>query len=147
MQNLLTHTLALAIIIAMAGCSKTPNIGLRDGNLLPCPGKPNCVSSQAKDDGHRIDPIPYGSGKKEALDRLVSLISGMKRANIITKSDDYLHAEFRSALFRFVDDVEFLFDGGSKMIHVRSASRVGYSDMGVNRKRVEEIRRLFTQKE
>jgi uncharacterized protein (DUF1499 family) len=69
----------------------------------------------------------------------------MKRAKIITEKDDYIHAEYTSALFRFVDDVELYFDKAKKIIHVRSASRVGYGDMGVNRKRVEELRALFSK--
>ncbi|MEN6507422.1 MAG: DUF1499 domain-containing protein, partial [Smithella sp.] len=71
--------------------------------------------------------------------------SGMKRIKIVAEKEDYLHAEAKSLIFRFVDDVEFYFPANEKIIHVRSASRVGYSDMGVNRKRVEEIRKRFVE--
>ena len=74
---------------------------------------------------------------------LIEAVSGMKRARIVAAEERYIHAEFTSALFRFVDDVEFLLDSETKTIHVRSASRVGYSDLGVNRRRVEEIRSRF----
>jgi len=77
------------------------------------------------------------------MERLIDLIQGMKRARIITMKDHYIHAEFTSAFFRFVDDVEFYFDSEAKIIQMRSASRIGYSDFGVNRQRMEKVRSLF----
>ena len=81
--------------------------------------------------------------KEEAMKGLVAVIESMRRTKIVTMTDDYLHVEFRSLVFRFVDDVEFYFDDRGKTIHLRSASRVGHSDLGVNRKRVERIREVF----
>ena len=78
-----------------------------------------------------------------AMERLIEVIQGMKRCRIITMGDHYVHAEFTSAFFRFVDDVEFYFDSEAKIIDMRSASRIGYSDFGVNRQRMEKIRSLF----
>jgi uncharacterized protein (DUF1499 family) len=123
------------------------NLGVKDGKLASCPDKPNCVSSQAADPAHKIDPIVYKSGRVNAYSTLVDIITNMKRTKIVTKSDNYIHAEFTSAIFRFVDDVEFYFDGTKNIIHVRSASRVGHSDMGVNRKRIEQMRKLFAEKD
>ena len=77
------------------------------------------------------------------MERLIDVIQGMKRGRIITMEDHYIRAEFTSAFFRFVDDVEFYFDTEAKIIHMRSASRIGYSDFGVNRERLEKLRSLF----
>jgi uncharacterized protein (DUF1499 family) len=77
------------------------------------------------------------------MKELTVIVQTFPRTSVITVSDSYLHAEFTSLIFRFVDDVEFVIDNDAKVIHVRSASRLGTSDLGVNRKRVEEIRRLW----
>jgi uncharacterized protein (DUF1499 family) len=90
-----------------------------------------------------IDPLRYEGTVEKARARLIEAVSGMKRARIVVAEERYLRAEFTSAIFRFVDDVEFLVDDGTGTIHVRSASRVGNSDLGTNRRRVEEIRSRF----
>ncbi len=115
------------------------------GPLKACPKSPNCVSSQAVDPEHAIAPLVYTGSVTEAYAQLKKVLSGMKRIKIVAEKEDYLHAEAKSLIFRFVDDVEFYFPANEKIIHVRSASRVGYSDMGVNRKRVEEIRKRFAE--
>lgn len=136
---------ALVLCLFMSCCSGTrpATLGIKEGRLSPCPGSPNCVSTQAAGDKHSIDPIRYTGTKEQAKQRLVQVISSMKRAKIITDEGDYLYAEFTSLLFRFVDDVEFSFDEVNKLIHFRSASRLGYSDLGANRKRMEAIRKGF----
>jgi uncharacterized protein (DUF1499 family) len=118
--------------------------GLADGRLAACPGSPNCVSSQARDERHGIAPLSFSGDAKDALDRLCSIVSGMKGGRVVERRDNYVHATFTSSVFRFVDDLEFLADGANHVIDVRSASRMGYSDFGVNRRRVEQIRKLFT---
>jgi uncharacterized protein (DUF1499 family) len=135
----------LLFIVLMLGCSagRPVNLGITHGKSLPCPDSPNCVSSQSPDKRHFIEPIPYEGEQQLARDRLVAVIQGMKRSKIVTASDDYIHAEFTSAFFRFVDDVEFYFDSEAKTIHMRSASRIGYSDFGVNRKRLEDIKSML----
>jgi uncharacterized protein (DUF1499 family) len=134
------HLLLPAVLLI--GCSGTrPDVlGVRDRKLLPCPSSPNCVSSQAPDEGHRIAPIPYTGPERDAWSRLIDIITTLPRTKVITDSGTYLHVEFTSLIFRFVDDVEFLADDAAKVIHVRSASRVGRSDFGVNRRRIETIR-------
>lgn len=117
--------------------------GINDGRLAPCPDRPNCVSSQATAATHAIAPLRYATTPELAMQRLQQVIHSMPRTRIVTVNDRYLHAEFTSAVLRFVDDVEFQFDTVNRLIHVRSASRVGYSDLGVNRKRVEIIRKAF----
>jgi uncharacterized protein (DUF1499 family) len=137
---------ALIISVLLTGCSgsRPTNLGIRDGKLAPCPESPNCVSSQSTDKKHFIKPLSYDGSLAEARGKLVSIIQTMKRSRIISQEDTYIHAEFTSALFRFVDDTEFYFDDRAKTIHMRSASRIGYSDLGVNRKRIETIRSKFT---
>ena len=132
----------LSLGLLLAGCTSTRpmNLGVHDGKLAPCPASPNCVSSQSKDRDHSIEPLRYTGSPGEAMDRLQKIIIGMERSRIITETGSYIHAEFTSALFRFVDDVEFFLDERAAVIQVRSSSRIGYSDLGVNRKRVEDIR-------
>lgn len=107
--------------------------------LGPCPATPNCVSSRADDDLHRIDPLPLPAG--DPIDRIAEVVLSFPRTAIVERNDNYLHATFTSRVFRFVDDVEFLIDRNAGAVHVRSASRVGVGDMGVNRSRVEAIRK------
>lgn len=139
----LTTTLMLCMFMTCCSGTRPSTIGMKEGRLSPCPQSPNCVSTQADDDAHRIDPLKYSGTKEQAKQRLVQVITSMPRARITTDEGDYIHAEFTSFLFRFVDDVEFFFDDSAGLIHFRSASRVGYSDLGVNRKRMEEIRGRF----
>jgi uncharacterized protein (DUF1499 family) len=111
--------------------------------LTPCPSSPNCVSSLSEDRKHAIEPLQYTGSRDEARNRLVGILDKQAAARVTINETDYIHAEFRSQIFRFVDDVEFLFSDEEKIIHVKSASRIGYSDLGANRKRVEWIRRVF----
>lgn len=133
--------------IILVGCarSRSTATGVNDGQLAPCPDSPNCVSSQSTDKKHQIEPISFQGTPAETFAALKSAIQSMKRAKIVEEKDDYLHAEFRSAVFGFVDDVEFLLEEETNVIHVRSASRTGYSDFGVNRKRVESIRSKLSE--
>lgn len=138
--------LIMATIIA--GCAgREPTLGIDSGQLTPCPNSPNCVNSQASSgDSHFIPSIEYSCTRKEARQRLLEIIQATNRTRIITSTEDYVRVEFTSRIFRFVDDVEFYFPADS-VIHVRSASRVGYSDLGANRKRVERIRDKFSMAE
>ncbi|MBV7327975.1 DUF1499 domain-containing protein [Chloroflexi bacterium TSY] len=115
------------------------------GRFAPCPNKPNCVCSQDSDQRHAIDPFPLTGSIDEGREQLVAILNAMPRSTIITVEDDYIHAEFRSRIFRFVDDVEFWLDAKNGVIHLRSAARSGYSDLGVNRARIEEIRSGYFQ--
>ena len=136
-------------VLFLTSCSgnRPENLGVTDGRFVPCPGSPNCVSSQSADEEHYIDPLVYEGTMTEAHEKLLAVLHSMKRARIVTQQDLYIHAEFTSGLFRFVDDVEFFFDDEHNTIHVRSASRVGYSDLGANRKRIERIRDEFSSQE
>ena len=138
---------SVLVVFLFSGCSGTwpPNLGVKNGRFSPCPPFPNCVSSQSEDERHRIDPIRFTSTPGEAMERIKKVVKAMKRTTLVRESPDYLLVEFRT-LLGFVDDGEFYVDGSQKVIHLRSASRVGQWDWGVNRKRMETIRMEFGRK-
>ena len=111
--------------------------------ITPCPNKPNCVSSVDKGRSSFIEPLHYRGDVAEVKSRLVKIISGMPRTVIVVNEGNYLHVTFTSRVFGFVDDVEFFINYEQGVIQVRSASRSGKYDFGVNRRRVESIRRLL----
>ncbi|WP_245667204.1 DUF1499 domain-containing protein [Leptospira tipperaryensis] len=117
-------------------------LGLQNGKLGSCPGTPNCVSSivPEADAEHSIKPLSYKGTPEEGKAKLKAAIGEIARTQIIKEESNYLYVEFTSLIWRFVDDVEFLFDPSTPTIHVRSASRLGKSDLGVNRKRIEILR-------
>jgi uncharacterized protein (DUF1499 family) len=131
--------------VLLGGCSGTipEGLGVRDGRLAPCPPSPNCVCSQAADAAHRIPPIAYQGERAAARERLLKTLTTLPRTKVTTVSDSYLHAASASALFGFVDDLEFFFPEGRPVIEVRSAARLGWSDFGVNRRRIETLRTAF----
>ncbi len=136
--------LPIIVLATLSALAKRPsNLGVTDGQLAPCPSSPNCVSTQATNPRHAIEPLRFTGSADAARDRLVQVLKAQPRAKIITQTDNYIHAEFTSRLFRFVDDVEFFIDEEKSVIHFRSASRVGYSDLGANRQRMEGIRQAF----
>ena len=116
--------------------------GAGDADLPPCPSSPNCVSSRDPDPSRRVDPIPFQRTAEEAREVLETVLRSLPRATIVASSGSRIRAEFRSRL-GFVDDVEFRIDEAAGVIHLRSASRTGYWDLGVNRRRVEAIRNAF----
>ena len=117
------------------------NLGVKDGRLAPCKRTPNCVSSQAdaQDREHYIAPLAF----RGTMQSLRKAVESMPRATVISAEGNYLYAEYRSRLMRYVDDVELHYDEKAGVVHVRSASRLGRRDFGVNRARVEELRRLI----
>ena len=121
-------------------------VGIVDGKFYPCPNTPNCVSTQATDAKHKISPISYSGTMSEAKEKIIKIVNSLKRTKIITNTENYIHAEVRTATFKFVDDVEFLFDDSEKIIQFHSRARSGHSDMGVNRKRKEKIREMLINK-
>jgi len=131
----------LILLQCSASCSADKQVPGRE--LPPCPASPNCVSSREPAGVHHVEPFPYQGSQAEARARLIAVIHSMPREKMVVAEGNYLQVKFRSAVFRFVDNVEFLFDDAHKVIHIRSASRVGYYDFGVNRRRVEELRKRF----
>jgi len=116
-------------------------------NLLePCPASPNCVCSAYPDDtAHAIEPFRYETDADTAWAAVRRAVDGLPRTRVVTSEPGYLRAESRTLLLRFVDDLEFRLDATAGVIHVRSASRTGYSDLGVNRRRVETLRVRFRE--
>ena len=142
--------LGAALVVAAAGvttsfaCTAIPeDIGLESGRLRPCPDSPNCVVSEG--DAANVDPFPYTGDGNEALTRLADLMVANENARIETLEPPYAHVVFTTSLMRFRDDVELRVDEANGVIQVRSASRVGHSDLGANRDRVERIRALWAE--
>jgi uncharacterized protein (DUF1499 family) len=123
----------------------TPRFGVTNGRLAACPNSPNCVSTQAEDAAHRIEPFAFTGDLSSAMQRLKSIIARQPRMKIVAETDNYLHVEAASRLFRFVDDVEFFLDEAAGIVHFRSASRVGHFDLGVNRARMETLRSAWVE--
>ena len=140
---------ALGGFVLLTGCSvKAPKLGVEQERLAVCPSKPNCVNSQADDDAHYIDPLLAQGSSTKIKNDILHVLKELKGAEVVTVDDNYIRAEFTSTLFRFVDDVEFYFPEvlpEETKVHIRSASRVGHSDLGANKKRMENIRREFTR--
>ncbi len=138
------YLFSLVAIATLTGCAgMTPKqLGVVNSGLYPCPSSPNCVSSYAQD-SHKIAPIQHALSIEQAQARLLSTLSQFHEAKLTFQEPGYVRYEFTSRFFGFVDDVEFLILPST--IEVRSASRLGYSDLGVNRKRIEAIRKAFTE--
>jgi uncharacterized protein (DUF1499 family) len=127
----------------MLNWRRPTNLGAKDGRLAPCKRTPNCVSSQADpaDAEHYIAPIEF-RGPMADLRRAVE---AMERSRVIQADSSYLYAEYRTKLMRYVDDLELYYDAKQGVVHVRSASRLGRRDFGVNRRRVEDLRRIIAK--
>ena len=136
------RTMFAVLVVSLCACSgeRPTDLGVADSRLAPCPSSPNCVSSHATDKEHRIAALELAVEPAEAWKAVREVVSELSRTRIITATDDYLHAECTSRLMRFVDDLELQLVSDRGTIAVRSASRVGHSDLGVNRERVESLR-------
>ena len=115
--------------------------------VQPCPRTPNCVSTESDDPRHRIQPIPFTGSAAEARERLLAVLRGMRGAEVVADERGRMRVEFTTPLFRYVDDVDLLIDEASGTIRFRSASRKGHWDLGVNRRRMEKVRRQFARAE
>ena len=139
-KKLSTFGVSLALLVQSGAFAQATPPG---AGLAPCPSSPNCVSSQAADEARRVEPLRYTGNEADARSRLLGVLRGMAGAEVLPGAGEHLHAAFRSAVFGFVDDVNFVFDPAGE-IQVRSASRTGYYDFGANRRRVEAIRAAFS---
>ena len=128
--------LLLALVMAMSSAQPT---------LAPCPKTPNCVSTQASDPDKHMAPIPFTGDLDTARTRLLALLLRESRVKVVETREDYVHAVFTTRLMRFKDDVEFALDAEAGLIHFRSASRVGHSDWGANRHRMERVTTKFLE--
>jgi len=126
-------------VMGILSGKRPAGLGVTNGKLKPPPSSPNAVASQATD-AHQIAPLAYRGSPEVAITALRAIVDSTANTRIVEMRPDYLYAEYASSLLGFVDDVEFYLPPGANVIHVRSASRLGYSDLGVNRKRIEAIR-------
>jgi uncharacterized protein (DUF1499 family) len=138
--------LSLLLLATMVHGATAGEFRAKDYRLASCPDSPNCVCTLDDSEEHAIAPYPYQKTLDEAKAVLKQVFRARSRTKLVQEEASYLHYEVRSLLFRFVDDVEMVFDDASKTIHFRSASRVGYSDFGANRRRMEEVRSLLEGK-
>ncbi|MBD2199921.1 MULTISPECIES: DUF1499 domain-containing protein [Calothrix] len=137
----LLFSITLAIFLTLTtNPAFAASLGLNNGYLSSCPASDNCVVSQDADAKHAIKPIPYHVDRNVAKETLLKVLTVVPRTEVIEQTENYIHALSKSRIFKFVDDVEFYFPADESVIHVRSASRVGESDLGVNRRRIEQIR-------
>ena len=130
----------VGILMVMSSCAF--NQGMPE-NDVGCPDAPKCISSQVQDPRHFIEPFTFDDQAAEAMLRLKDALLSEKRVTIVIEQPTYLRAEVRSLIFSFVDDVEFTLLPEQGLVQIRSSARIGYSDFGVNRRRVERIRQLF----
>ncbi len=131
--------------VSCTGGTAPVKLGLKNSKLAACPTSPNCVSSDASDAKHRIDPFLLTAPPAEVWQKVQSSVAALPRTKIVIVEGNYLRAECRSAVFGFVDDLELHLRPDEMRIAVRSEARLGYSDFGVNRKRVEALRSEFLQ--
>lgn len=138
--------LLICIMVTMLGaCSSATKKGpTYDGSELgACPNSPNCISSLAEDDKHYLEAIEYDITKEQAKEIILEIVKEEKNSEVLKIEDDYIHVIFKSGVFKFIDDLEFVFLEDKNTINFRSAARSGYSDFGVNRKRLERIKKEF----
>lgn len=136
----LTILLTLMITIIFPSITWAASLGIDNDHLAPCPPSNNCVVSQNGDAKHSIEPIIYHVDSDTAKKTLLKVLTVVPRTEVIEQTDNYIHALSKSRIFKFIDDVEFYLPADESVIHIRSASRVGESDLGVNRRRMEQIR-------
>src|SRR4249919_2974615 len=142
-RNRRTAAAMLTALLAACAGERPDGLGLRDGRLAPCKPSPNCVASQtdrAADPAHYVAPLALRGDPAPGWDAIVAIVRAGPRVQIVVVRPGYLHAEYASRVFGFVDDVELALDPVAKLVHVRSASRLGYGDFGVNRARIEDLR-------
>ena len=143
-KTISTATILLSAVLLTACTGTRPaDIGINNDQLTPCPESPNCVSSfeDKKDETHYIKAYSISEvNQATAWTSLQTIIEQNGSAEIISANDSYIYAEFTSGIMKFVDDTEFMLDTDNKLIHLRSASRLGYRDFDVNRDRLEVIR-------
>ena len=119
------------------------NIGVENGKLAQIPNKPNAVSSQTDEEDKKVEALEFKVNLEDSKEKLLKSIQDYGNAKIIKNEKNYIYAIFTTGKMKYHDDVEFYFDENAKLIHFRSASRIGYSDMGLNRERYNKLRELY----
>jgi len=136
--------IGVMLMLLSIASRKQPELGLLNGQLRPCPTSPNCVCSEVPVEGAFVEPLSYTTTAEDAWRNIKQAIVDTGGV-VVTEQDSYLHARYETALMRYIDDVELRLDTNHQVIHIRSASRVGQSDLGANRKRVARIRAAFAK--
>ena len=149
MSKIRVFLIYFIILSIFVGCSGKPPAerGVHDGRFLDCPQTPNCVSTMTTQPDRLVHQLNYTISREEAKSRIKDVIDELGNASLKEEKANYFWFECRSKWLGFVDDLEIYFPEKEKVIHMRSASRLGYSDLGVNEKRIEHIRKLFHVKE
>lgn len=136
----------LFVLLILAACSAPvpEGLGVFEGKLLECPDSPNCVSTMAPkdDEKHYMAPLSFDDLQDARL-KVLSIVMETPRTEILLQNKEYIHTTYTTPIMRFVDDVEFYFDEDEKLLHFRSASRIGYSDLGTNRRRMEKFKKAY----
>ncbi|MCG8670319.1 MAG: DUF1499 domain-containing protein [Pseudomonadales bacterium] len=133
----------MCLTIGLSACAGSPpeNLGIQDNKLAPCPSSPNCVSSYETSADHKVSPWSYKGNSADAQNKLLSILKSKDNVKVVSEQNGYVRAEFESSLMGFVDDVEFVITNAE--VHMRSASRLGYSDLGANKKRIDGLAAEF----
>jgi len=139
---MIKYALLLGIFLTLSSCSITQHVNPTD---MKCPDSPKCVSSEEQNTAQFIQPFSFADQPEQAMARLKAALLSEPQVTIIKEHSTYLYAEVRSPLFGFVDDVKFVLMSEQGRIQVRSSARTGYSDLGVNRRRIERIRKMFNE--
>jgi len=137
----------LLLTIILWGCSGSPTErqNSESSGFLDCPDTPNCVSSLAKNLKYRVEPFKLKNDPKTSWDIVKKTVELLPRTKVVSADNNDIHAECKSLIFRFVDDLTLHLTPSNGIIHIRSASRIGYSDLGVNRRRIENLRKKLQQ--
>ncbi|MFG1497204.1 DUF1499 domain-containing protein [Saccharospirillum sp. HFRX-1] len=143
----LVALIALNILTIIVQNNRVPELGHDNGKLKPLSKKPNAVSTQADDEERRVRPWPFKADQAATRAAILAAVKAYGGAEVITEQDDYIYVVFTTAKMHFHDDVEFYLDSEAQQVHFRSASRAGYSDMGLNRQRYEQLTELYAQAE
>ena len=142
--SIIVLLLGLTLLTLLVKNNITPtNLGETNGSLAPLPRTPNAVSSQTSDIRKKVDPFPFKQNLTESKNSIKIILEDFEGLTLLHESKNYIHAFTTSKTMRFHDDIEFFFDERSKVVHFRSASRIGYSDMNVNRNRYERLKESY----
>lgn len=152
LEKLMTYFLIFLVVFIAANFgriywqnSQVPTLGVTDGKLAPISKKPNNVSTQTDVDEKRVTPWPFKGSQEETMAAIKAAVNTYGGATVQTETADYLYVIFTTSLMKYHDDAEFWLDAENQVVHFRSASRAGYSDMGLNRKRFDALTELYNQ--
>ncbi|WFD10813.1 DUF1499 domain-containing protein [Tepidibacter hydrothermalis] len=143
MKVFLTILTLIIVLMVIKNNIIPKNLGVKDGKLAKMPSSPNAVSSQTDIEDKKVEPLKFNGDLEETKTKIINVINNYEGTKIIKNEKNYIYVVFTTGGMKFKDDVEFYFDENSKLIHFRSASRVGYSDMGLNKKRFNEIQKYY----